>query len=157
MRTLISALIMLMIISCGQENKEKNNAISADKDSIESHQVEPGDFKIGDIITTPCAIIVSPTESIIDSLIKDNEEDFYTTADDQQFYLSKVREYLDSTNTRTIDIVSKGNLRFKLADGKIINIALDEYYWNVLLFNGKTEPIKIDITGFIEEFDRYMK
>ncbi len=136
-------------------NEEKTLAETSLKDSIielkSNKTIETDNF-----ITTPCAIIVSPTAHKVDSLKKINEEDFYTVADDNQFYIAVARKYLDSTKATIINKESIGSLKFKINDGKIVESNLSELCWGILLFNGQAAPIQADISVFSSEYKKYM-
>jgi hypothetical protein len=156
MRNLFITLIVLTFISCNQNSETKTAETSTDSVSAETRKqktIVPPDT----IITTPCAIMIEPTSEQIDSLKGGNEEDFYTIADDNAFYMSGVTKLLDSTKTTTIYREAIGKIIFKLPNDKTIDINLSEFYWGALLFNGKTEPIKADITDIGTEYTRYMK
>ena len=107
------------------------------------------------IIDKPCVIIVSPTDAQIDSMKKVNEDDFYTIADDSNFYIGMVRLYLDSIKTPVIDIESKGTLSFRLANKKVSRVNMN-IVWGLFLYNGKDKPLKVESTEFAPQYLQYM-
>ena len=109
------------------------------------------------LITTPCALVLYPTDKQIDSMKKKDGEDFYTIADDNQFYMANCLEYLDSVKLKTITKDSKGVLAFKTQNNQLYKLKLDTLSWSVILFNGKTKPYHTDITLFQDDYRSYMK
>jgi hypothetical protein len=80
-----------------------------------------------------------------------------TNNDNATLSISIIKSYLDSTKTFTIEKEAKGELKFKLIDGKIYTLYLDKLYWDVFLFNGESIPIKVTVTDFAREYINYMK
>ncbi len=157
MKPITYFLAALMATSCGQERVAENSDGLSDTDSIELPALKTGSVTAAGTISSACAIIIAPNDAKIDSLRKINgEEGFEVVLDDNQYYLGTAREYLDSVNLQTIDTVSTGALKFKLASGEIVTIELADYSWDILLFNGRTKPIAASLTEFKPEFDQYM-
>ena len=80
-----------------------------------------------------------------------------TTNDNANLSIGIIRSYLDSSNTLTIEKDAKGELKFKLIDGKIYTLNLDTLYWDVFLFNGESIPIKVVAKDFGLQYINYMK
>src|SRR5471030_2376653 len=89
------------------------------------------------LITTPCAVLISPTSYQIDTMKKRQGEDFYTAADDYVYYMSQSGSYLDSIKEKQVIKSAKGVLAFKTNTGEIFRLKLDTLYWSILLFNGR--------------------
>ncbi|MDB4924761.1 MAG: hypothetical protein JWR23_817 [Mucilaginibacter sp.] len=88
--------------------------------------------------------------------VKDSD-DFYTVADDNQYYMGTSIKFLDSVKTKMITRDAKGSLTFRTKAGKIFKTKLDSLQWNILLFNGKEKPINADITMIQDDYKSYMK
>jgi hypothetical protein len=111
-----------------------------------------------DIISKPCAIIINPTNKEIKEMTKaEGGDSMQTNNDNATLSISIIKSYLDSTKTFTIEKEAKGELKFKLIDGKIYTLYLDKLYWDVFLFNGESIPIKVTVTDFAREYINYMK
>lgn len=109
------------------------------------------------LITTPGALVLYPTDHQIDSMKKKDGEDFYTGADDYQFYLANCRQYLDSVKLKTIVKHASGVVAFKTQSNQLYKFRLDTLSWNLILFNGKAKPNRADITDIEGEYKKYMK
>jgi hypothetical protein len=152
----LSYLLMLAFfgVSCGQAENNKSAKLLSEPFN---NWTEPKNSFSGDTISSSCAVIITPTNKIIDSLKHKNEEDFYIAADDNQYYIGMAREFLASHKTKILDKEAKGKLWFKTANGEITEIDLSKFNWGILLFNGTSTQIKVDITNFESEYNQYMK
>jgi hypothetical protein len=152
MRQLTFILTAFILFGCGTNDKSNSSTIPKGKTEILTSKTT----QLIDEITTPCAIIISPTDMKIDSLKRANGDDFYAVADDNLFYIGSARQLLDSLKTNTIDLEAKGQVTFIQKNGASSTIDLSEFYWGIILFNGKDEPIESDITTFESEYNSYM-
>jgi len=110
------------------------------------------------IISKPCVISITPADKTINALKKEiGEENFYIEADDSIFYMYEAENFLSSKNMKIISKKSEGTLKFKLINDKIAEVDLSQFYWGVLLFNGKEEPLKADYVDIEVDFEKYMK
>lgn len=123
-----------------------------------SHQttVNYASLNENNIISSPCAIILLPDDRKTDSLKNLYGDDFYTMSDDNLYYISRAREFLDSLKIPVIDTLSAGSLRFKIPTTEIIDIQLDRFVFAILLFNGKDSPVAAEIADFEKSFHQYM-
>jgi hypothetical protein len=111
-----------------------------------------------EIYSDPCVILIEPSEQKIDSLKKSNsEQDYAALVDDNVYYMSKSRDYLQSKNVKIIDRKAIGKVRFKKADGTIIGMDISKFYWGIILFNGHSNPIEANMTGIEADYNRFMK
>ena len=84
------------------------------------------------------------------------EDDFYTVADDSQFYLAESRHFMDSMKVTTKDsdqrilVFTKNN-----GERKIIDLYSGELIWGIYLFDGKQDPKSIDIVMPADDFHKY--
>ena len=152
MRHLTFILIGFTLFGCDAKIHSNNQTTSQDKVKLVPSYENPDK----DEISGPCAVIISPTDTKIDKLKKDNGDDFYAVADDNLFYIGSARQFLDSLKTKTIDKEATGKLTFKQENGASTLIDLSEFYWGIILFSGKDAPIEADITTFESEYKRYM-
>ena len=65
--------------------------------------------------------------------------------------------YLDSVKAKRIVKETKGTLAFRTNKGQILKVNLDTLYWDIILFNGKSKPIKADMTSIQDDYKSYMK
>ena len=149
--------VTLILIACTlfecDANMHSNNRTASQKKDI---PVQLHSNQVKDEITEPCAIVISPTDTKIDSLKKANGDDFYVVADDNLFYIGLARQLLDSLKTKTIDKEATGLLTFKQQNGAYTTIDLSAFYWGIILFNGRDEPLESYITNFESEYTKYM-
>lgn len=63
--------------------------------------LEPADTSLVEIIDQDCALIIYPTDQQIEDMKKEyGEDDFYTIADDSQYYQAMAIEKLDSAGIK---------------------------------------------------------
>ncbi len=113
----------------------------------------------GNVITKPCAIIVSPTDQELKEMGKKNGDDNVETVNDNaNLSINIIKAYLDSAGTPIIEKEAKGELKFKLLEGKVYTLDhLDKLYWNVFLYNGENSPMKVTVQDFARQYNNYMK
>lgn len=97
-------------------------------------------------------IFIHPTSHYLDSLKKTykNEDDFYTIADDANYYIAEAGEYISKNNIDTID----ANIDKTVKIGKL-NIKLSQYKpWSLLLYTkGKIKNVyPVDIENELPKF-----
>lgn len=131
----ILVLISLFVASCISEQNSSQN----------------------EVIDKPCAIFIMPTQKVIDSLQKADEDSYNIVLDDNMYYLGLTRAYLDSLQISILDTVAEGNLKFKTNKNEIFEFDLSQNAWQVILFNGIDKPVKISITDYETEIKKYMK
>ncbi|RAV99423.1 hypothetical protein [Pseudochryseolinea flava] len=103
-----------------------------------------GNVAVEDIqeVNSVCAVVVSPTDEQIKSMIEENgEEDFSTIADDASFYQSEGTLTLDSFGIKTIE-AEKRYIRFV---GESETWVLDIRQkgapeWSIIFFDPKKAP-----------------
>jgi hypothetical protein len=94
------------------------------------------------IISKPCAIIINPTNKEINQLTKKEGGDSTQASNDNaNLSIEIIKSYLDSTNTPIIEKEAKGELKFKLIDGKTY----------------ESVPIKVTAADFQRQYIEYMK
>jgi len=146
-------IFFLITLSFACNNKTSKKTIAKSSNSVAIIQSNGYDS----LITSPCALLVYPTLHKIDSMKKKDGQDFYTAADDNQYYMGMSIEYLDSVKAKRIVKETKGTLAFRTNKGQIFKVNLDTLYWDIILFNGKSKPIHPDMTMIQDDYKSYMK
>ena len=104
-------------------------------------------------INFDCAFLVYPTEEQIEQIKKDEgEENFYTIADDYNWYQSLAIEVLDSAGIRQEDatrryVTFKGDQKSWTLDLRKANLPA----WNMVLFKTNKEPIVVPAIDLTKE------
>ncbi|HET6991601.1 MAG TPA: hypothetical protein VFJ43_09775 [Bacteroidia bacterium] len=111
-----------------------------------------------DVKQGPCAVFVAPTAVQLDSIKAHmKESDFFTMTDDNMFYMSNARTFLESKNVPMSNVEASGTMKFRKSDGKIYEMKLSDLKWAIILFNGKSDPILANMVGVENDYTRYMK
>lgn len=149
--------VIWSITSC--QNINSMDEKTHKSDSVISKRVVAIEKDIDTLITTPCVVLIYPTLEQIEDFRKSFKDstDFYTVADDNQYYMGTAIIFLDSLKTQSITREAKGTIGFKIKNGQTFKTRLDKLKWNIILFNGKDKPKNADITIIDEEYRSYMK
>jgi hypothetical protein len=122
---------------------------SADSVVVDFSNVEnylytgPVDASAIDILDEDCALLVYPTESQIEDMKKEyGDDDFYTIADDSQFYQASAIEKLDSAGIRQVVSNVKNFVRFKGADREwTLDVRKKGFpEWHIIFFKKDKAP-----------------
>lgn len=127
-------LVTLMLISC------------------KSYSISP-EYKLdtSNPINSKIVIFVSPTSDAIKKLKAENGEDFYTIADDTNFYNAKAWEYLEK-NKIPYKLTKEKKFKFIVNNKPIkYDYSKSEQAWFIIIYNGKDKPVK----GFSIDIDKY--
>lgn len=179
MRLKLVFIITISLYSCSKTTENESNKNEAeglatnktDSDSVPELDYESL-FKLDSYLTKnidnekietvdfDCAILIFPTDEQIEELIKTaGEEDFYTIADDSQYYQGTAIGIIDSVGVKTT-IVNGQFLRLKgnekTWDLDIRKKNLPE--WNIIFFKTTKEPkiiSAIDLT--VDEIRSYFE
>ena len=110
------------------------------------------------LLTKPGVVMVRPSGRMINKMKKElpGEDDYDTVLDDDVFYMSESEHFLDSLKIYKIQRESEGVMNFRAQNGKMYTLKLDSMFFDVILFNGKDEPIHGDITDLPDDFKTYM-
>ena len=161
MKSLFTFVFIIGFFSCSSKKQETDNNSS---DSFTIHPVEIIDtskfeyedyFKLDSYLSKfqikdhsfeevdfDCAILVYPTDIQIEEMKKENGElDFYTIADDNQYYQATAIRIIDSIGIKKIT-VSKQFLRL-IVDNKTWDLDLRKKNlppWNIIFFKKTKEP-----------------
>lgn len=122
-----------------------------DKDSI------PVDSKV-EIIDTKCAIFKNPDSKEVEKMKEEYGEDFYVVADDNIFYTSESKTFLDSMKLKQVYLTENRYVQFIDNKGNSIYFDLKGKYslpWNLLFF----DPVKglkiVDMTNTSAEYEDF--
>ena len=170
-------LMTCFMISCQTRNPDKSNL---NKDSIIKHAaVDSGfDYKASfilenfisfskpkeneiTIINEDCGIFTVPDSIQISKMkgkTKEEEEGFYVGANDNDFYQSEAKKFLDSLNIKTIYPTTR-YLKFKTKGGPILFDSKSKYTngWMVVLFLGDRKPKIVDFGSIEDSYNDYLK
>lgn len=106
-----------------------------------------------------CALFKSPNKEEIEILKEeDGEEDFYTIADDNLFYVSEARQFLDSVELEQVNLFESRFVRFVTLNSDTIYVDLRGKYsmpWNLLFFSPKKGVVLVDITDIENEYKKF--
>ena len=108
---------------------------------------------------TKCAVVYSPDSTKIEELRSTNsEEDFYTIADDNLYYMSGATEYLEKKSIKLF-YTEKRILEFYKTNHNRVVINLDSInpLWGVYLFDPSKDPLNADIMVIDPDFKRYFQ
>lgn len=153
------SLFTLCLSSSCQYIKSKEEKANKPDSIIRTSVTKATKTDLDTLITTPCALLIYPTLKQIEDMKKNSADtdEFYTAADDNQYYMAMSIRFLDSVKTKTITKYAEGDVRFKTNAGQIFKIPLRELQWNVVLFNGYDKPKTADITMIEEDYRSYMR
>ena len=81
-------------------------------------------------------------------------EDFYTAADDHNFYLSQLNNFLNKKKLKVIN-TEKNMIKFVQPNGSIAVIDLSKELWVTYFFKPSSKPKKIEVVSPESEYDQY--
>ncbi|MBW4890797.1 hypothetical protein KXQ82_13785 [Mucilaginibacter sp. HMF5004] len=150
MRELLCVFLLIFLNAC-------NSVGSSTKTKLYSY----GNSKLiidTNLVNKPGAIIIEPSIRLINKVKKANQDEagYDAVIDDNVYYMSVAKHYLDSVKCPKIQRESEGSIRFKTSSGKIYIMKLDTIFFGVLLFNGESKPICTSLTDFQEDYKKYM-
>lgn len=161
-------IIAILLLGCTGKNQQSDSKTTDNSATltVDTTQFEYKDYqklesylsnaKVSDssfeVVEFDCAILVYPTERQIDEMKKETgEDDFYTIADDCQYYQGVAIGIIDSIGIKTIT-ASKQFLRLKGND-KTWDLDIRKKNlpaWNIIFFKTTKEPkiiSTIDLTA----------
>ena len=100
-------------------------------------------------------IFISPTKKEINEMKKRlGEDDFYTVADDINYYRSQAYEFLESRKMKSYQ-TDKRFIRFTMKNGDTIYVDSDkvESKWTIILCDGYDKPYSSDIIDLHLNFE----
>lgn len=101
------------------------------------------------------AVFYTPGQAKLSQLKREfGEKSFGEIAALNEQYLNEARQFLAAKQIKIIN-TSEYKLNFVKPNGDVYPIDLNrsKYAWEIFLFNGFDDPVKIDITNIKEEFE----
>lgn len=122
------------VISCNK--RFENEIVSGKSDTI--------------LLKEPIVLFISPSPKEIEKLKKKYKDDFYTIADDANFYFANATEYLDSLKKKSLNYHKDIIMSYK--NGTELTI-IPKYKnpWYVVFYKSGTYKI-VDLLNFKEEY-----
>ncbi len=150
-------LTVYLISSCQYIKSKEEKAKKPDSVTLKS-VTKANKTDLDTLITTPCALLAYPTLRQIADMRASSVDsaEFYTAADDNQYYMGTSIQFLDSVKTQTVKRDAEGTVAFKTNTGQIFKTSLRKLPWNIVLFNGHDKPKIVDITMIEEDYRSYM-
>jgi hypothetical protein len=110
------------------------------------------------VVKSRCVIIFEPDSDKINKNKINNEEAFYTAADDAMFYISKLRDFLQKKDIKVVQTDSR-ILNFYFNNQMIAHIDLSKqpYLWGTILFDGRNSPAIGNLIDIESDFNKVMK
>ncbi|SFC67874.1 hypothetical protein SAMN05421780_10855 [Flexibacter flexilis DSM 6793] len=100
-------------------------------------------------------VMIYPSDKQVDSLQAKNPDDFMTAADDNMFYMSQAKEYLEMIHTSVERISADTLLVFETESGQKFPMNMRKELWAMVIFDGQHAPQRIDITNVQKECEKY--
>lgn len=138
---LLFTIFLLVITSCKESKKDtvKNDSTNV---GIDQYNVEQDS----------AIVFLYPTGDEIKKLKKEKgEDDFYTIADDENFYQAKIEEILNTKNYKTVN-TDKRFIKFN-AD-VVFDKNSNENKWSVIIFK---KGNKLEVTSSVELYQKLNK
>lgn len=134
---LINLVIIFSFCECNGKTKNSNTS------NITKNVVSKQDSLILDKDTI---IMIDPSSKTIDSLKLKLGDDFYTIADDANYYSANVIEYLDSIHKKYKCISDSIEIFYQDKKNNLIRITNkndEPLYWSIVLFKNDTKSYQI--------------
>jgi hypothetical protein len=138
---LLFTIFLLVITSCKESKKDtvKNDSTNA---GIDQYNVEQDS----------AIVFLYPTDNEIKKIKKERGEDnFYTIADDENFYQAKIEEILDLKNYK---IVNTDKRFIKFNADVVFDKNSNENKWSVIIFK---KGNKLEVTSSVELYQKLNK
>jgi hypothetical protein len=165
MRSFIFVVTAIWLLACGKAKEtgavsdttdsltfEVADSVAVDFLALESYlHRDPVDTAAVETYDQTCAVLVYPTDDQIEEMKKEYGDDFYTVADDGQFYQAAAIEKLDSAGITQFVSNVKRYARFKGAGREwLLDVRKRDFpEWNIILFSKEKAPkivYSIDLT-----------
>jgi hypothetical protein len=141
-------VLILIFFFCGCTGKVTGN--------LESNKIQNVISKHDSIVLDKdTVILVSPSIRTIDSLKTKLGDDFYTVADDANYYCSNVIDYLDSINKKFKSISDSIKIFYRNKNNKLIKINPNPSYWSAILYKSSTKSY--EIVAYVDFKDAYQQ
>jgi hypothetical protein len=150
-------LALMILASCNQD-KDLKEVQKVQKAAREAN-AETGTFIHSAVveIREPAAVYFHPDSSKLTTLEKSMGDQFFSKAEESMYDISTSRDYLIGHQIKVIETEAR-ELRFIRADSsvKVIDLSSPKYTWGLFLFNGKSDPVQVDMKDPQKQIDRYL-
>lgn len=150
--------LLVVGTSCNQ-NKDLKEVREVQKAAREANS-ETGTFIHSAVVEVrgPAAVYFHPDSSKLTQLEKSLGDQFFAKAEESMYDISSSRDYLIGHKVKVMETEAR-ELRFQKEDGsvKVIDLAGPQYTWGLFLFDGKTDPIQVDMQNPHKQIERYLK
>ena len=105
------------------------------------------------------AVYYSPDSVQVQREVNKEEEEFYTAADDNIYYMSQARHFTDSLKLNAVDVIGQKFIKFICQDGTSVIIKKDtlQSLWGVYLFDPGKKPMEADMMNIGADYKSYFK
>ncbi len=104
-------------------------------------------------------VFLGPNETEVNKMNKENGKGLEEYVADSQYYQKLAWNFLNKQNIKTIFTI-KRYIEFTKDSGEKIIIDREKINlndWGVILFDGKKDPLKVDMTVIESEYEKYFK
>lgn len=148
MQKVILLIIFTLIFSCKKDNENIKRIVDT-KISKSTKSI---------ILDQNCIIFISPSSNKIEAMKKSKGEDFFTMADDANFYYSNAIQFLDSLNRNYMNKNENETLLFKDSNNTLVKIKNNDEgnAWYAILYDNDNKKYKVTgLLSFSEEFKKF--
>jgi hypothetical protein len=151
-------LALLILSSCNQ-NKDLKEVQEVQKAAREANS-ETGTFIHSAVVEVrePAAVYFHPDSSKLTMLEKSMGDQFFSRAEESMYDISTSRDYLIGHKVKVIETEAR-ELRFIRQDStvKVIDLSSPKYTWGLFLFNGKGDPLQVNMKDPQKQIEKYLE
>lgn len=153
--------LAVFIVSCGAR-KESESVTTQTSYAVRTETAKLSRIATDTVVISErAAIFFDPDTVQIEKAKKEclEEDDFYTAADDNLYYMWLASNFIDSVKLKKVDIMGKKVLKFVSATGGATFVNLDtvNWLWGVYFFDPQKKPHDADVVSIEEEYHKYFK
>ena len=143
-------VLWIGVVGCGNSQTEKlsiNEAKESDRENMALLTIDE-----------ESVVIFRPNSAEIDSLKEVKGEDFYTIADDANFYSSQAYELLERRHVKEV-VTKERFIQFKKSNGQTIVLDKNRLQssWGAILFQPNKDPKEVPLVDLGIEMDEYFE
>lgn len=152
------AIILCTMGACNQ-NSELKEVRKVQKAAKEA-PVETGAFIHAPTVEVegPVAVYFHPDSAKLTRMEERMGDKFFNEAEENMYLISSSRDFLLKRKVKVLETEAR-ELRFRKNDGstKIVDLTSSKYSWGLFLFNGKSDPVQLDMRKPEKQFEAYMQ
>lgn len=151
-KLIILSSLIFFLFSCKSENKSTPNEDSQTAKTVEKNS--------STILNENCVIFISPSDTKIVEMKKKLGNDFYTIADDINFYSANAYEFLDSLKVKHIEANETTKFTFNDKNNILTDIIdnNNKNDWFSILYNDNDKNFKItNLIDFKANYKSFFK